>query len=182
MIGLARIDDEQVAAFVDEAVVPRFRAEPISPLLGTLLSEVLADDLHRGAVDLLLDELLQWLHDNPDTFSDVLAERAPWWAPPRLNTVVTGRVHGEVVRWVSEIRDDPRHSARVALDSLLSGLADDLLHDADTAQRAEAFKQRVLDHPQAVATGVSLWQAFRRALQDALGDPEERCGLVCGRQ
>ena len=33
--------------------VPRFREEPISPLLGTTLMEVLRDDLHHGVVDLV---------------------------------------------------------------------------------------------------------------------------------
>ena len=37
------------AGFVHDALVPRFREEPISPLLGGLLAEVLRDDLHHGA-------------------------------------------------------------------------------------------------------------------------------------
>ena len=35
--------------------MPRFREEPISPLLGGLLAEALRDDLHHGLVDLALD-------------------------------------------------------------------------------------------------------------------------------
>ena len=32
--------------------MPRFRDEPISPLLGSTLMEILRDDLHHGLVDL----------------------------------------------------------------------------------------------------------------------------------
>ena len=171
-IGLGKVRDEHIADLVTEALVPRFREEPISPLLGGLLAETLRDDLHRGVVDLGLEELHRWLVGNPDTFSEVLSERAPWWAPPRLNEAVTERIHTEAIRWLQDIRDDPRHRARVALDSMLSQLADDLLTDPDTQARAERFKERLLDHPQVVATGISLWAALRDALLGSLRDPE----------
>jgi len=171
-LGLAKVRDEHVEDLVRQALVPRFRSEPISPLLGGLLDEVVRDDLHRSLVDLGVTELHRWLVDNPDTFSDVLAERAPWWAPPRLNEAVTTRVHAESVRWLEDIRDDPRHRARVALDSLLAQLAHDLLHDPATQDRAEALKSRVLEHPAVLDSAVSLWNALSRALLESLRDPE----------
>ena len=99
--------------------MPRFREEPIAPLLGTTLMEVLRDDLHHGVVDLALEEMHRWLVDNPETFARVLGERAPWWAPPKLNDAVTARIHLEAIAWVEDIRDDPHHRAREALDSML---------------------------------------------------------------
>src|SRR3954468_23031013 len=64
-IGLAQVRDEHVADFVTEALVPRFREEPLAPLAGTLLGEMVADDLHHGLVDLGLDELHEWLMGHP---------------------------------------------------------------------------------------------------------------------
>jgi uncharacterized membrane-anchored protein YjiN (DUF445 family) len=170
-IGLGKIRDEHIESLVRDALTPRFREEPISPLLGGLLSEALRDDLQHGLVDLALTELHGWLLENPDTVADVLGERAPWWAPPRLNDAVTGRIHVELVRWVADIRDDPRHRAREALDSVLEQLAQDLLHDPETQARAEALKDRLLDHPQVVSSFISLWDALRRALTASLEDP-----------
>ncbi len=171
VIALGKVKDEHVADFVSEALVPRFREEPIAPLLGGLLTEILRDDLHHGVVDLALDELYRWLVANPDTFAEVLGERAPWWSPPRLNEAVTGRLHFEAVRWIEDIRADPRHHAREALDSMLAQLAQDLLFDPDTQERAERLKERVLDHPAVLATGISVWNALRRALLGSLLDP-----------
>jgi uncharacterized membrane-anchored protein YjiN (DUF445 family) len=170
-IALARVKDQHVADLVESMLVPRFREEPIAPLLGTFVVEVVRDDLHHGLVDLALEELHRWLVTNPETFTEVLSERAPWWAPPRLNEAVTTRIHAEAVRWLADIRDDPRHHAREALDSMLGQLGQDLLFDADTMARAEGLKLRLLDHPQFTATGVSLWNALRRAVLEALRDP-----------
>jgi uncharacterized membrane-anchored protein YjiN (DUF445 family) len=170
-IALSRVRDEHITELVEKGLVPRFRDEPIAPLLGSFLVEVVRDDLHHGVVDLALEELHRWLVENPDTVREVLSERAPWWAPPRLNEAVTTRIHAETVRWVADIRDDPDHHARGALDSMLAQLGQDLLFDPRTQASAEALKNRLLDHPQFAATGVSLWKALRKALLGALRDP-----------
>jgi uncharacterized membrane-anchored protein YjiN (DUF445 family) len=171
-IGLGKIRDEHVSDLVTEALVPRFREEPISPLAGGLLAEVVRDDVHHVVVDLVLDELHHWLVVHPDTFAEVLGERAPWWAPPRLNDAVTRRLHLELLEWLTEIREDPRHQARQALDSMLAQLADDLQHDPETQERTERLKNRLLEHPQVVASSIALWSDLRRALQSSLGDPD----------
>jgi len=171
-IALGKVRDEHIADLVSDAFVPRFRDEPISPILGTLLTEMVRDDLHHGVVDIALDELHRWLVHNPDTFTEVLSERAPWWAPPRLNDAVTQRLHLEAIRWIAEIRDDPDHHAREALDSMLTQLGQDLLTDPRTQERAERFKERLLDHPQVVTTAISLWKATRSALLTSIRDRE----------
>ena len=169
-IGLGKVRDEHIVELVETVLVPRFREEPIAPLLGTFVVEVVRDDLHHGVVDLALEELHRWLVENPETFTEVLQERAPWWAPQRLNDAVTTRLHVEAIRWLAEIRDDPEHHARGALDSMLGQLGQDLLTDPDTMARAEGLKERLLDHPQFVSTGISLWKALRNALLEALRD------------
>lgn len=170
-LGLDRVRDHHIVELVEAVLVPRFREEPIAPLLGSFVTEAVRDNLHRGVVDLGLEELHDWLVDNPDTFAEVLTERAPWWAPDRLNTAVTTRLHLEAVRWLADIRDDPHHRARTALDSMLETLGHDLLHDPETQARAEGLKNRLLDHPQFAQTSISLWKALRNALLSALRDP-----------
>jgi uncharacterized membrane-anchored protein YjiN (DUF445 family) len=172
VIGLGKVRDEHVSDLVTEALVPRFREEPVAPLAGGLLAEAVRDGVHQGVVDLALDELHGWLLENPDTVAEVLEQRAPWWAPPRLNDAVTRRVTGELVTWLAEIRADPHHRARLALDSLLTQLAEDLQHDPDTRERTERLKERLLDQPQLVESGIALWNALRRALQASLRDPD----------
>jgi uncharacterized membrane-anchored protein YjiN (DUF445 family) len=169
-IGLRRLRDADVASVVEEVLIPRFKAEPVSPVAGGLLQEIVADNAHHGLVDLALEEAHRWLVHNQDTFSDVVGERAPWWAPDRLNELVTARLHLESVRWVADIRRDPQHHARQALDSLLRQLAHDLLTNPATQERAERLKNRVLEQPQMIVTGMSLWGAFRKALLEALED------------
>jgi uncharacterized membrane-anchored protein YjiN (DUF445 family) len=171
-LGLERIRDEDMVALVEEALLPRFLAEPVSPVAGSLLQEIVADGAHHGLVDLALDEAHRWLTVNEQTFVEIVGERAPWWSPPAVNDRVTHRLHLEAVSWVEDIRADPYHHARTALDSALAQLAHDLLHDQATQERMERLKDRVLSHPQLVVTATSLWKAFRRALMESLDDED----------
>ncbi|MCW2857521.1 MAG: hypothetical protein JWR52_3136 [Marmoricola sp.] len=171
-VGLRRLRDADVESLVAEVLLPRLVDEPISPIAGNLLSEVLADNAHYGLVDLALEEGYHWLVHNQETFTSVLGERAPRWVPDRVNELVTDRVHLEAIHWVADIRADPHHRARGALDSLLHQLADDLLTNPATQERAERLKTRLLEHPQFLASGMAVFDAFRSALLDALGDTD----------
>ena len=175
-VGLERIRDEDVASFVQDALIPRFVDEPISPIAGSLLHEVVADGAHSNVVDMLLEEAHRWLAGNSETFHDVVAERAPWWAPDSLNDRLISRLRHELLDWLEDIRREPHHRTRIALDKLLIDLADGLLHDPDTIDRMERFKERFLSHPQVTATSISLWNALRRSALDALADPTGRIG------
>lgn len=169
-IGLRRLRDEDVQALVEEVLIPRLKREPISPIAGNLLEEVLRDNAHHGLVDLGLDELHGWLLNNHETFTQILGERAPWWAPERLNELVTDRLHVEAVRWLEDIREDPQHRARLAFDSMLRQLSVDLLRNPGTQARAERLKNRLLDQQQLVTSGMAVFDAFKQALLDALAD------------
>ncbi|NUR06668.1 MAG: DUF445 domain-containing protein [Nocardioidaceae bacterium] len=171
-IGLSRVRDADLRVLVEEALLPRLLEEPISPVAGSLLEEVVRDGAHHGLVDLALEEAQRWLQENEEAFADIVGERAPWWSPPVVNDRVTRRLHIELVAWIEDIRRDPYHHARTALDSALRQLAHDLLYDPKTQERAERLKTRVLSHPQLVTTATSLWDAFRRALLESLKDPE----------
>ena len=171
-LGLQKVRDEDVAELINAVLVPRFVAEPVSPLAGHLLHEVVEDGAHHNVVDLLLEEATRWLAGNEPVFYDVVAERAPWWAPEALNERVIHRLYTEILDWLDDIRADPEHRSRLALDRLLRELADGLLHDEETMARMERFKERVLAHPQVAATFVSLWNALRRATVDALSDAD----------
>jgi len=168
--GLSFIKETDVAAVIEQAVFPRLADEPLSPAVGQLLAEVLADRAHDGVVDLVLDELGRWLAEHDDEVSAIIEERAPDWTPEWLDRRVSRWLHKQVVRWIDEITTDPDHAARRALDTWLTDLARDLQHDENTMRRFEALKARVLTQPRVVDTSIRLWDALRRALIGALGD------------
>ena len=117
--GLGRVKESDVAALVEEAIIPRMLEEELSPMAGQLLGEIVRDGAHVGAVDLALTELHRWLSANAEEVTSLVGQRAPWWTPIWLDDRVSARIHAEVVEWIAEIRDTPDHQAREALDRWL---------------------------------------------------------------
>lgn len=170
--ALASVKESDVAAVVEEALIPRLKEEELSPVAGQLLGEVLRENAHRGLVDLMMNELHRWLVQNKAEFDRIVGDRAPWWTPQWLDDKVLDRVHEEALDWVAEVRDSPSHQARQALDRLLVQLSENLQTNAETMARAERLKERVLSQPQVAQTSIALWDALRRALIDSLGERE----------
>ncbi|EWT01174.1 membrane protein [Intrasporangium oryzae NRRL B-24470] len=168
--ALSRIPDEDVRAIIVQAVLPRLMREPVSSLAGGLLDQVVRDEAHVGLVDLALDECRSWLVDNEDLFESLIRQRAPAWVPDAVNDLVARRIHTEALKWLADIRRDPHHDVRIALDKLLIDLADNLQHDPVTQAKAERLKERMLSHPQVPETAMSLWTSARGVVIAALED------------
>jgi len=172
--ALARVKDEDVAALIEGELLPRLADEPLSEVAGRLLGDVVAEGAHHGLVDIALSEAHRWLSENETAVSAALSTRAPWWTPKWLDERVMHRLHLEATAWVGDIRDDPQHPARAALDQLLAQLADDLMNDPETIERAERLKRRVLQQPQVAASATSIWNAVRTALIESLESPDSQ--------
>ena len=139
-------------------------------MAGGLLDQVVRDQAHVGLVDLVLDEMRAWLVDNEDLFESLITQRAPTWVPTALNDLVARKIHTEALKWLADIRRDPEHDVRRALDKLLVDLAADLQHDPVTQAKAERLKERLLSHPQVADTAMSLWISLRAVAISALED------------
>lgn len=169
--GLGRLSDDDVREVIADFLLPRLATEPISPIAGSLLEGVVSEKTHHGFVDLGLEQLHDWLADNPGTFASVIGERAPWWSPPWVDDKVIGWSYQQMLTWLEDIRVSREHPARVALDDLLVRLAHDLQSDPEVMAQAESLKERLLSHPQVPDTAVGLWRSFTTALESAMDDP-----------
>lgn len=169
--ALTHVDSEDIRGLVEHSLVTRLVAEPLSPVAGALLEEVVHDGLHHSLVDIVLIEAHSWLLDNPETFMSIVGERVPSWAPGWVGDLVADRLHAEAVQWVRDVRSDPRHRVRLAVDDLLGDLARDLQEDPSTMERAEMLKERLLTHPQTADATLAIWEVLRSGLQRALEDP-----------
>ncbi|WP_433162681.1 DUF445 domain-containing protein [Kribbella sp. CA-247076] len=170
--ALPKLGDDDVTAFVRGSLLPRFVKEPLSPIAGHFLQSVVDDGAHHALFDLLMVEAHDWLRDNRELLAEVVGPRAPRWSPQWVDRLVIDRIHREALAWLADVRDNPAHAARKAIDKLLSELADDLQHDPEVMDRFETFKARMLTHPDMGSSLTAVWDAVRTALIDSINDPD----------
>ena len=171
--GLATMLDDETMRDAIEAVVRTHLIEPEwAPPIGRLGARILESGGHHEAVDLLVDRLDDWVAANPEAFGALVSARLPSWLPSFVDKLVDDRVYHEVRRFLADVRSDPQHTLRVAIDGYLVELVDRLQNDEATIAKLEAAKHHAFDDPRVRELAGSAWQAAKTAAVDALADPE----------
>jgi uncharacterized membrane-anchored protein YjiN (DUF445 family) len=168
--ALAVLRDEDVQAVVGEAVTRRATAQPVAQPLGRMLSRVVEEGGHRGVVDLCVVRLHDWLVVHRDQVVRTISEEAPGWTPKFIDNQIGVRVYKELLRFATEIRDDPGHAARGAIDSFLSDFAWELREDPETIGRIERAKSDLLARAEVQDLIASAWSAVRGMVLEAAED------------
>ena len=167
---LGRVKDDDIRDVVRNTILPRLNREPMSPVAGAFLEGIVADDAHRGLIDVVFRELHAWLLRHPEAMRSVINERSPAWSPRWLDKRLVAWGYDQVLDWTTSVMDDPHHPARTALDELLARLAQDLQHDESIMARTEGIKERVLANPAVTTTVITLWDSIRDSLTAAMDD------------
>jgi uncharacterized membrane-anchored protein YjiN (DUF445 family) len=168
---LGVLHDEDVQAVIEQTVTRRIAAIPAGPPLGRLLGQLVDDGAHRGLVDLSVESAHDWLIVNRAAVIDAIARQAPGWTPRFVDEKVAERVHAEVLRVVTEVRDNPDHDLRHSLDAFLVSFARDLREDPVLQAKVEVLKLRLLEHPAVRKAVGDLGATVRRMLLEAVDDP-----------
>jgi uncharacterized membrane-anchored protein YjiN (DUF445 family) len=167
---LAVLRDEDVQAVVAEAVTRRAAATSVAEPAGRLLGKVVSDRGHRGVVDLIAVRAHDWLTVHHEEVVQRVTQRTPLWTPKFIDQQVGERVYKELMRFVTDIRDDPEHPARGAIDNFLADFATELQQDPATIARVERAKADLLARPEVQDLIASSWAAVRTLVLSAAED------------
>ena len=172
LAGVIGLLDEDAMRDVLEHVVRTQLLDPEwGPPLGRLGQSILSSGAQHEVVTLLLERLDLWLAANPAALENVVSSRLPTWMPRFVNRVVDDRTHAELRRLVDDVRADPNHQLRRAIDNWLAELVTRLQQDPGTIARFEKAKLSAFDDPRIRQIAESLWSATKQTATSALTDP-----------
>ncbi|WP_376775798.1 DUF445 domain-containing protein [Kitasatospora gansuensis] len=169
---LAVLNDDDVQAVVAEAVTRRAAATSVAEPAGRLLGKVVADGGHHGVVDLIAVRVHDWLTEHHEDVVQRVTQKTPGWTPKFIDHQVGERVYKELMRFVTDIRDDPQHPARGAVDNFLADFATELQQDPATIARVERAKADLLARPEVQELIASSWSAVRTLMLSAAEDEQ----------
>ena len=172
--ALAVLRDEDVQAVVGEAVTRRAAAQPVAQPIGAMLARIVAEGGHRGVVDLCVVRANSWLVEHRDTVVRTIAEETPGWTPKFIDRQVGVKVYRELLRFSEEVRDDPQHAARGAVDSFLEDFAKELRTDPETIAKVERAKTELLARSEVQDLIASAWSAIRGMVLQAAEDEDSQ--------
>ena len=170
--ALGVLDDDKVRQALTETLTKRLGAIPAGPPAGRLLARYAEQRAHRPIVDLLAERAVEWLQDHPEAIELAVESEAPGWTPRFLDERLARRVHRELLRVARAVRDDPNHAARRAVDAYLARFAEDLRTDPEVMERADRFKNELLNHPATQDAAVAAWAALRRMVLEGFTEDD----------
>lgn len=171
--GVARaaeaIPGEELQESVHGALVTQLRKAHVAPLLGDLLTLATTDDRHQEMLDRLVSLVNRIVEDNKEIIRLRIAEESPWWIPGAVDDKLYQKIVSGIERTLAEVATDDDHPLRAQFDKALHDWVDKLHSSPETIARAEAMKERLLEHPAVAELSDSLLGAAKNAIAKYAG-------------
>ena len=169
---LEALSDDDVQDVITDLAREHLIVPEWGPPLGGWLERLVATGAHHQAVDLAADNVGIWLDANRESFDGLLSRRLPSWVPSVVHNLIDEAAYHEAVKFTEAVRSDPEHRARLAIDTYLQRLADNLQHDPETIGRFEDAKTTVFDSPRVRELAADAWTTAKNGLVTALHDSD----------
>ena len=171
--GVARaveaVPDDDLQSSVQGAVVAQLRKVHVAPLLADLLALATTDDRHQEFLDRIVTLVNRIVEENKELIRIRIAEESPWWVPGAVDDKLYQKIVSGIERTLAEIAADDAHPLRAQFDKTLRDFVEKLHTSPETIARAEAMKERLLEHPAVGELSGALLATGRTALAKYAG-------------
>jgi uncharacterized membrane-anchored protein YjiN (DUF445 family) len=175
-VGAARavdaLPEDTVTQFIRDAAVRGLERAPVAPLLGRVLEAAATDNRHMALVDEAVRLVAAAVENNEELIREKINEESPRWIPGMVSGVVHKRVMQGIENFLTEVANDPVHPVRGRFDVAFRRMIEDLKHSPTMAEKADAVKAQLLEHPVADSAADALWDAIRRTTAKWEAAPE----------
>lgn len=166
---LESLDPDRLGGQVRSGIKSQLEKLDIAPLLGGMLSAMIADGRHKP----LIDKIIRWtglvLEDNEEMVRDIVHRRANavlrfTGLDERLaNSVIDG-----LYKLLAEVLVDPEHPIRAKIEEGLEEFANGLREDPELQERVERLKRELLNNPAISDWWQGVWERLRGNLIESI--------------
>lgn len=181
------LDNADLQDFARRSVGKQVRQADIAPVMGRAIDVLTAS----GETDVLFERALgvaaQWLEENREQIFDLVRERSRWWIPPTIDRKIADAIVTGSADLLNKLRE-PDSDVRLKFREALRRLIDDLINSPAQREQINAFKNRLMEHPELQAWISAVWHETSRVMLEDLSRPNsktrdavERICLLVGR-
>jgi uncharacterized membrane-anchored protein YjiN (DUF445 family) len=166
---LESLDQEKLGGLVKSALRTRIERLALAPLLGNLLTAMIAEGRHMPLIESLIRRAAEAIEANEDLLRTMIHDKANtlmrWTGLDER--LATGILEG-LYKLLAETVVIEDHPLRRKIEEGIEALAHALVHDAAMHARVEAMKREVLANPAFAAWLDGLWERGRAQLLRAV--------------
>lgn len=183
---LEAIHDEHVREFSREAILKGLRGLDLAPLMGRVLSVLVAHRHHQALFDSVIDHAALFLVENRDEIRAKVAVKSKWWVPEWVDEKLFTKIMEGVETALLDMRN-PDHRWREDFNRSVETFIGKLMISPEYRASAEQIRETVLSNPLIHEYLDSVWFEMRdRMIADSqspnslLRDGIERALLTIG--
>lgn len=162
---LETLDPDKVGRPAKAMLRSQIERIDLAPLIGQVLTGMIADGRHRPVIDSILRRAGALLEANETVLRAMIHDRANTlmrWT--RLDDRLANALLDALYALLAETLVDADHPLRRKIDDTLDALAHDLIHDPAMSQRVARMKADVLANPAFAVWLDGLWERTRISL------------------
>lgn len=170
---LESLDPERLGNQVRSGLARQLERVKVAPLLGQMLSAMIADRRHLPLVEGAVRWVGEALEANEEMVRAMIRERAhSLLRLTGLDTRIANSVLDGLYKLLAEMIVQPDHPLKLKVEQMLESLADRLVNDPETRERVENAKRELIANPAVGQWWQSVWERLRRKLIDAARNPD----------
>lgn len=170
---LESLDPERLGNQVRAGLARQLERVEVAPLLGQMLSAMIADRRHLPLVEGAIRWAGEALEANEDIVRAMIRERAhSLLRLTGLDSRIANSVLDGLYKLLAEMIVQPDHPLKLKVEQMLESLAERLVHDPETRERVENAKRELIANPAVGQWWQSVWERLRRKLVDAARNPD----------
>src|SRR5262245_53595190 len=160
------LNDSDVQALIERALVARLRTVQAAPLLGRVLALILSERRRAELLYTLLGFVARLLQENKAAIRERISHELPWWLPRSVDKQIYLRLVDAVTTSLHEVSQEPAHPLHDQFDAAVHRLLADLQSNPEVIARGEELKDELLRHPLVHDVVASLWLEIKAWLRD----------------
>jgi uncharacterized membrane-anchored protein YjiN (DUF445 family) len=160
------VQDDVVQRLLHEEIERALASVDLAPLAGRLLTVATDEGRHREILDVGLRGVITFLDEQREPLKGRFGRESPWWLPGAVEDRLFDRILDGARALLAAVVADPDHEIRHAIDERLASFAARLQSDPGLAERGEAFKRELLEHPALRHWTASVWDDVKTTLRE----------------
>lgn len=174
---LESLDPDRLGDQVRAGLARQLERVEVAPLLGQMLSAMIADRRHLPLVEGAVRWIGEALEANEEMVRTMIRERAHGLLRlTGLDSRIANSVLDGLYKLLAEMIVQPDHPLKVKVEQMLESLADRLVNDSETRERVENAKRELIANPAVGKWWQAVWERLRLKLIGAARDPDTALG------
>ncbi|APO68853.1 hypothetical protein IE4872_CH03253 [Rhizobium gallicum] len=174
------MDNNDLQEFARRTLGEQLQQADIGPVMGRAIHIMTAS----GETDVLFERALgvaaQWLEENRDQIFHMVRERSRWWIPRAIDRKVANSIITGSIDLLNDLRE-PESEVRLKFREALFHLIDELINSPEQREQINAFKNRIVEHPEVQAWIAAVWHETSRVMLEDLSRPDSKARIAVER-